>query len=63
MAHETSALSVPASVIVEEWLAEMAVRRTLTPEQNRLRRIELRKKRDREISAALGRPYRRMADF
>lgn len=63
MTHETSALSVPASVIVEELLAEMAVRRTLTPEQNRRRRLAQQRRRDMEISAAIGRPYRRMEEF
>lgn len=51
-------IAVPASEIVEEWYAELRVRATLTEPEWVARKRDQRRAREREISQAIGRPYR-----
>ena len=51
-------IAVPASQVLKEWHAELCFRATLTEPELAARKRDQRRAREREISQAIGRPYR-----
>ena len=54
---------VHISVIAQEWVEEMQIRSTLTPDQCKQRRAERKELRRQEISLATGRDHQFEDDY